>query len=203
MKQTFPYFNAQAVVPFGIKPWPQPPHEFLANIKLDAESLARFVRIYGTPFENFYLASPMPKTFREALDVRSPDGKTALTLDIMQAIQREVHDAWSYRGTNAELTVGVEGTGLISGPVQTELIVTQNGIEIVAKNIWSYMRLCLAYDSAKGLLHKCRNPACETPYFREMRKGQVYCSHTCAVAVAVQKFQLKKKAKQKAKRGQR
>ena len=77
------------------------------------------------------------------------------------------------------------------------LVVTADGLEIVTTDIYNYMLLAATHDAARGKLHICRNPKCETPYFRETRAGQVYCSHTCAVAVSVARFQARKKAKTK------
>jgi hypothetical protein len=204
MKRGLPYFDVPAIVRFGIKPWSTPPHEFLANMPITEDAAAAFCANYGPLFENFYLLRPAPKTVRESMELPRRDRKPPLSLDMFRATQTVIRDAWVNRGPQIELTANAKGAGLLQQPVNTSWTITADGgLELSAADAWSYMRMACAVDASRGKLHVCRNSACNTPYVREGRAGQVYCSHTCAVAIAVDRFQAKKKAAKQVKRGAR
>lgn len=197
MKRELPYFELPAIVRLGIKPWATPPHEFLANMSITEDAAAAFCANYGTLFARCYLLRPMPKTVRQSMDLPTAEGKRPLSLELFRTAQEVIREAWVNRGPQIELTANEEGKGLIQSRVDISWTVTADGgLELNAADAWSYMRMACAADASRRKLHVCRKPDCETPYFREARAGQVYCSHSCAVAIAVDRFQAKKKAKQ-------
>ncbi len=201
MKRVLPYFTSSATVRYGVKPWRTPPHEYLANMKLSSDAVAAFVAIYGSPFEDFYLPAHVPATVAEGKEL-ALRGKPPLSLDLFRITQDAIRETWKHGPSGKTYAMANEQREGAPPTVSGNLAITADGIEIVAADVWSYIKLAVAHDSAMGKLHICKNPECTSPYFKEQRAGQTFCSHACAVRVSYRRFRAKTKAaKKQTKRG--
>lgn len=197
MKRVLPYYppppaTLQAVIRYGFTPWVEFPHVYLANMKINEDSIRAFFHLYGSPFEGFGFERPLPKKIREAMDRPG----WPVSEELVQGAQEILRAAWRHAPPHPEITAGPK-KGLLSSPPETVLQVTATGVEIHCKDIWSFLRLAFACDAALNKLKICGNPDCETPYFRESRKGQTFCTHKCAVLMNVRKFRQNPKRKRR------
>jgi len=61
-------------------------------------------------------------------------------------------------------------------------------IGFVTEQLWPFVCMLFFRDYAAGKTKVCANPDCPHPYFLKERKGQMYCSHPCAVLINVRRF---------------
>lgn len=73
-------------------------------------------------------------------------------------------------------------------PIGARVLVRSKGIEVVASELWSFVRLLFTRDRFQHRNKVCANPSCYAPYFVQSRKGQLFCSHKCAVLINVHRF---------------
>ena len=186
----------EATLRFGNKPWPELPHVYLANMDATADVRA-FTKIYGQLCWGGELA---------------PDGN----VDFVRNAQKMLRKAWANDSTALRKIAEGEpqrphGYKIDLGlnmPAYTNdtherfhLSITENGLEIEAEDVWSFAQLAFLRDHRLGKTHICANPECKTPYFLQSKKGQIYCSHRCAVAMNVRRFRAGKSSRSGNKKG--
>jgi hypothetical protein len=203
MKRVFGYYElpGAAIRYGGEKLWPQFPHVYFANMN-PTEGMGAFKRIYGP-----LLASPV-----------QPSG------DAIVAAQEMLRKAW--RGDEHSLHEVIEGSDsvwespseiqrissagepiniIFSGysrledPPRFETKINAQGMTIHAKDVWSFMRLAFMCDYTTEKTKVCANPDCETPFFLQSRKGQLFCSHYCASGTNVRRWRSKQEQTKPAK----
>src|SRR5262249_52907581 len=97
------------------------------------------------------------------------------------ALQRELQDAWrGDREALEEMTTGLAA--------ELELEADPKGLELRVRDLWTLIRLLFLRDHTRGKAKVCANPDCSTPCFIQVRRGQKYCSHSCAVLINVRRF---------------
>jgi hypothetical protein len=173
----------------GMPHWKQPPHEHLAALnigKQEAENLheqeaekavLHFVRRFG------------PLAARERggtiwIDrhgFHAEDAPMLIDVPAFLAAQKLLQEAW--RG-NVEALDEI-AAGLTD---ELELEAHPQGLELRVRDLWTLVRLLFLRDHASGKTKVCANPDCPTPSFLQARKGQKYCTHSCAVLVNVRRF---------------
>lgn len=192
MKQVFPYYDMPATLRYGDKLWPEPPHVYFANMNPTVD-IGAFQRIYGP-----LLHSPVsPSAF-----------------EIVKA-QEILQKAW--RGDEPSLHAVIEGSPVLSDPTKPaelprigahvnfiwthvfrledppnhKIDISIQGMTIHASDVWSFMRLAFMRDYSTGQTKVCANPDCKTPFFLQSKKGQQFCSHSCASITGVRRWRAK------------
>jgi hypothetical protein len=181
MKRIFPYYDLEATLRYGSKPWPELPHVYLANMDVPAD-LRAFTKIYGLICRNADLA---------------PDGQA----DFVRDAQSLLRKAWANdRSALRRLAEGEPErptSQKIDSPVvrrvshtyeRFHLKITDAGMEIEADDVWAFTQLAFLRDHNLEKTKICSNPECPTPYFLQSKRGQIFCSHRCAVATNVRRF---------------
>ena len=211
------YYEAKAVIryygPGFARKWPDPPHRAFANLVLDHRSLAMFTRIYGPLYvsgwseaETALIASSKDqlRTAMELANLFVPDPKRAAEM------QSVLIRAW--KGAQFAIVEIEHGIKLFPWFWVTEQAFDMkdtfpDGVTLFAHDTWNLIRAAFLLDYKAGRARVCKNPDCPTPYFLRSRKGQEFCSHSCAVLINVRRFREReqKKAKnfQDHKRGRR
>jgi hypothetical protein len=92
------------------------------------------------------------------------------------------------RPTGRKISFGSSNLPAYHSSEQFHLLITPAGLEIEADDIWSFTRLAFLRDYNLEKTQICANPQCKTPYFLQSKRGQIYCSHRCAVAANVRRF---------------
>src|SRR5579872_4313185 len=169
--------------PAAQRQWKEPPHVFLANMEIDNRSILKFNRTYGQ------ICGTWEKI----------EGRTAYIIGT--AGLREAHDkqnllrrAWHREPAALKLMwVGGQMAELADpseaySRIQIEPFVTQKGIDLYAKDIWSFIRIAFLRDFLQNTTRICANGACPAPFFLVARRGQQFCGHKCAVLVNVHRF---------------
>jgi hypothetical protein len=204
MKRIFPYYDLEATLRCGDKPWPEWPHVYLANIK-GPEDFRSFTKKFGGELFRWRVSKwPMPKradTSPAASDwVRSPaiDEPTQTTYllaeDELKQAGELLRSAWQGDVIALEVIAGKSRDDrllpVVRAGIKADLVITEGGgIEIVAQDLWSFARLAFLRDYALGNTQICNNPDCNrTPYFLQSKKGQKFCEHRCAVLANVRRF---------------
>lgn len=189
--------------PIDAKHWPDPPHEFLANLGYDSdprgdgvasdEDIIRFTRFYG-------LITSKTTGLNEDTFVCS--------LASWRAKQRDLREAW--RKQDASLysnppwfaaSIG-KATGFNPSSV---LEAEYNPPELRPTHCDAYIRILLQRDIAEGRAKVCLRPDCPHPYFVATKKDAKYCSHKPCANVVMQRNlrgrqkQAKKKTKKRRK----
>ena len=165
--------------------WKNPPHEWLANRSthernddgalipassgglVDPKAVAIFVKTYGALF-----GAPA-ETNREFWED---------TARFAAAIER-VRSAW--RGDESAIK---EMEEQVESALELSPSITAQGIELVSENLWSFTCALFLRDRSLGKTKICASASCKNPYFLERRKGQIFCSHVCAVRENVRRF---------------
>lgn len=188
MKRIFPYYDLETTLRYGSKPWTELPHVYLANMDIPADIRA-FTKIYG-------------QLCRDGEFM--PDGNAAF----MRAVQEVLRKAWANDPTalrkiakgEPERPGGYQIDAeemkwtVVNHSERFHLKVTETGLEIEADDLWAFTQLAFLRDYNLEKTKICANQQCETPYFLQSKRGQIFCSHRCAVAMNVRRF---REAKQK------
>jgi hypothetical protein len=168
--------------PFAVTPkWKQPPHEYLAGMELarwDAERISTFSKQYG-PLVPRHRPDEIPT--RRGVDYFRRGDRIWIDTAQFVVLQKLLTDAW--RGDPGALEEIVSGLTDVM-----ELKANANGLELAVFDLFAYVRLLFLRDRAQGKTNVCANPDCRTPCFLQARKGQLYCSHDCAVLINVRRF---------------
>ncbi|HJZ64701.1 MAG TPA: hypothetical protein VKD70_10300 [Candidatus Acidoferrum sp.] len=61
------------------------------------------------------------------------------------------------------------------------------GVNVSARTLWQYVALQMLFTDL-GVLRKCENEKCPTPFFVSRRGNQVFCSSDCAERVAKKRW---------------
>ena len=181
--------------PANVANWKEPPHVALANLRVDEETglldrraVERFTRTYGV-LPEFGPDEPLANVLLAAWPEARP-----IDLVNLRGLQELLRRAWR-REPDEHDRILMEPL-----PPPTQLAATQNGIEIRAGDLWTLIRVLFLRDSAEGRARVCANPDCNTlRYFLQARKGQVFCSHPCAVLINVRRFREAQRSKSKSK----
>ncbi len=152
--------------------WKEPPHVFLANLPLDKETglldlkaLAKFTRTYGVLFAHQFRRQRMIDPVK------------------IQGLQELLQRAW--RGQ----LEGLDKIEMENIAPEIEFSATRDGIELRVSDLWTLIRILFLRDYAAGRAQVCAITDCpRTPYFLRSRKGQMFCSHPCAVLANVRRF---------------
>jgi hypothetical protein len=162
------------------------PHEYLASLDLadwQADRVIRFTMRFG-PLAPRHDTSRKPlRKIESSADRGSFEPGDLIWVDTGQfvSLQRLLREAW--RGDHGALDE--VATAL---PADLDLEARPEGLELIARDLWTLIRLLFLRDYASGKVKLCANPDCETPYFLVARRGQKYCSHGCAVLINVRRF---------------
>jgi hypothetical protein len=179
-----------------IRTWHDAPHVVLANMHLPASSkvLARFFRQYGAFDVSVQYRDDMigwgeegvvgPHTpsgpASEALNLGHADlvkQDFSLTFQALAESQTILRMAWRGDFTAfLQLEQSVKrGEFLVASPVRHEddLLTT--------RDLWSFICYIFLLDYERDKAKICGFRDCSTPYFVQVRKDQLYCSHSCAV----------------------
>lgn len=140
-----------------------PPHDDLANLKPDVDSLRAFTRRWG----------PL------SWDNEPATGRTFTTLNHILPHQSVLRRAWK---GNPHAVAEMERD------VKTRLDIGRKSIEIAVVDLWSLVRVLFLRDHKIGLTKVCGNPDCDSAFFLQQREGQKFCSHKCAVLMNVRRF---------------
>ena len=179
----------EATLRFGTKPWPELPHVYLAN--MDVADIRAFTKIYGQLCWGDELAPDRNADFvKEAQKVlRKAWANDAAAL-------RKIAEGEPQRPHGYKIDLGLNMPGYTTDTHERfHLCITENGLEIEAEDVWSFAQLAFLRDHALGKTLICANPKCETPYFLQRKRGQIFCSHRCAVAMNVRRFREEKSSR--------
>lgn len=67
------------------------------------------------------------------------------------------------------------------------------GLGILADDVGTFACICLISDLMEKRAAVCASPDCPAPYFVRARKGQKFCSHTCAILISVRRLRERQK----------
>lgn len=177
MKKLFAYYEIPTTLRLDkqqARPWPEWPHIALANIP--ANNAAAW------------------KAFKETYGCQQWDAEDAAGWRcVLQAEWERVAKETSQTGQ------GVRGD-LTYTPDTLDLrfaITPQGEIEMVAASLRDFIIAAFWRDAALGRVKICPSPECPNRYFLESKRGQIYCSHRCAVRENVRRFRLEHEKKQR------
>jgi hypothetical protein len=149
------------------RPWPQQPHVFFANLKLDWQSMLGFARTYGKMLNS---------------ESVSEQGVTESDIELYSQMQRLLRGAWQGDLTAIELIqFGAKhySEQAAYGPISVKPVPTSSGLDIYTHDLWTYIRLAFLTDRDRARV--CANPDCIAPYFLAKRKDTKLCgSELCA-----------------------
>lgn len=162
--------------------WREPPHVTLANLLpakesglLDLKAVEKFTRTYGV------------------LGEYPTHGQRVIDPVKIQGLQGLLQQAW--RGELEEL----DEIEMYNIAPETEISTTRDGIELRVRDLWTLIRILFLRDYGAGRARVCAITDCpRTPYFLQSRKGQMFCSHPCAVLANVRRFREEQRAQGKA-----
>jgi hypothetical protein len=161
-------YPAPSETPFELSRWREPPHLFLANMPLEMADLGPTYKLterYG------FLAGRVDVAGRSFVaDVAKIAG-----------LQDLIRKAWA--GDKAS----IEELERDLAP-EVRLSVRAKEIEIGVSDLWTLIRLLFLRDCGAKKTRVCASPDCPAPYFLQTRKGQKFCTHSCAVLVNVRRF---------------
>jgi hypothetical protein len=140
----------------------------LANLRRDPKVALRFTRTYGVLAER-YKGEPRSISLKDVFRFS----------DYLQ-------NAWQDDAAFLNLLGDIP---------QTRLWVRQKGAEVVIEDLWPLVRVMFSRDRWDGRTKKCASPDCPAPFFLAVRKGQKFCSQTCAVRVNVRRFREREASK--------
>lgn len=175
--------------------WKQPPHVRFANLPLahpenlplaefaspplDPNAVKTFIKEYGVvravvingPFVPAELGRPRAEPYFQ---------EHSAELANVHAVLRR---AWAGNPSEADEFEGMTGTERLSAASTIELWAASDvkfhysdqGIELVAKNLWTFICLLFLHDYGAGRTGICARPDCPTPYFLKKRRTQRYC----------------------------
>ena len=153
--------------------WKEPPHEYLANILRNErafcgpKSVEAFVRRYGPLIGRTGVTS---SSFIES----------CITFT---AYQETIRKAWhSDREALLEIEAQLEILDVVSTRMESGCFV------LTTINLWTFICFFFMRDFSAGKTKVCKSPDCTNPFFLEQRKGQIYCTHVCAVRENVRRF---------------
>jgi hypothetical protein len=206
MKRIFPYYDLTATIRYGDKPWPEYPHVELANMDLSDDSIHAFTKRYGPLFADYEFTSPLPRTdFQLSQRGNTESGKKWMDMRMVSNAQKTLREAWRNSPEYLKAIAGhdPEQDAFLYAPMQPVIAMTDTGIELIAPDIWTFIRLAFLRDHAAGDTQICANPNCKfphgTPYFLQSKRGQLFCRHRCAVFANVRRFRELQKTKPKTK----
>jgi hypothetical protein len=206
MTRVFPYYDLTATIRYVGGPWPEYPHVELANMELSDDSIHAFTRRYGPLFAKFEPAWPLPRTdtqIRERGNTKS--GRKWMDMRMVTNAQHTLRQAWRNSPEYLKAIAGhdPEQDAFLYAPMQPLISVTDTGIELIAPDVWTFVRLAFLRDHALSKTQICANPNCKlphgTPYFLQNKGGQMFCRHRCAVLVNVRRFRALQETKLKTK----
>jgi hypothetical protein len=158
----------------GTPSW-RAPHEYLAGLDLggwQADRIAQFTRRFG-PLAPRHATAPKDRI--------EPGDAIWIDTGNLAGLQELLRAAWRGDGNALEEIA----TGLTA---DLDLKAQPDRLELVVSDLWTLIRLLFWRDRANGKAKVCANPDCLTPWFLESRRGQKYCSHSCAVLINVRRF---------------
>lgn len=155
-----------------MRQWEVPPHVALANLNVedaynDPEIVIQFMQLYG-PFgvsDNWHTS----------------DNWYPVDVSDIEGMQRSLRTEWE--GQRDEL-----GDMLSGLSADAELEFGPQGVDIVATDLWTLIRILFFQDKAAGRIAVCPVRDRRTPYFVRERQGQEFCSHECAVLMANRRY---------------
>ena len=175
--------------------WKEPPHVALANLRgavlLDPLAAGKFTRTYGVlpEFATDPTTDPSLPNIGDLL-AHYPEAWQKISLGRIQSWRWLLRGAW--RGSPGQLDQ------IIKDSPETQLAATRDGVVIQkVGDLWTLIWILFLKDRAAGRAKVCANADCPFPYFLRARKGQVFCSHPCAVLVNVRRFRKARRSKSK------
>jgi|SRR5271168_1306016 len=165
----------------GTPKWKHPPHEYLAGMELtdwNVERVRAFTLEYG-PLAPRHRPGEIPTG--GDFDCFKPGDRVWIDTAQFVALQKLLWLAW--QGDPGALQD-------VSGDLASALNLRAGaeGLELEVPDLWALIRLLFLQDHAKGKTKVCTNPDCQKLCFLQARKGQIYCSHECAVLINVRRF---------------
>jgi hypothetical protein len=163
--------------PVNTKAWKTSPHVALANLNLNPQAIAAFVRKYG-------VLEGTIKTVSESAHEASPLSFT-VNADFVREAQSILRLAW--RGDRSALLQVEDVLKQINLQVVPSLV-RREQIAFETSELWKFLCFAFANDYIEEKTQTCTNPDCEHPYFVQKRKDQEFCSHRCAVVESVKRY---------------
>jgi hypothetical protein len=160
----------------GSPQWKRPPHEFLAHQELeqwDADRVLAFTRRFGP-------LAPIKR--RIGHHDSAPGDEVRIDVPRFDGMRQLLCEAW--RGDKAAIEEISSG---LSADLEVEFS-AGGELRLVVRDLWSLVRLLFLRDYAAGKTKVCASSDCTCPYFLQVRRGQQFCSHKCAVLINVQRF---------------
>jgi hypothetical protein len=208
MKRVFPYYDVLATIRYGDKPWPEFPHVYFANIN-PTEDMGVFRKRYGlllnSPFQPSDVAIVKAQ---EMLRKAWKRDERALKV-VLEGFSGSWEPPSKPPSRLPEIGEGVTflpgpGCARLEDPPKFETKINAQGMTLHASDIWSFLRLAFMRDYVDGKTKICANLNCQTPFFLQGKKGQMFCSHSCASVAGVLRWRAKqaKATSRKGRKGQ-
>jgi hypothetical protein len=201
--------------PADAKRWKQPPHvKFvnlplmtLSNTKLDPpieeKAFVKFIEEYGVPRGTVIEPGLAKDEAAKEPDDFAAQLHFAVNSADVSGAQKTLRTAWKGESSAiAEIQRQVPGALQAFGspgifdfsypPGQLAVRINQNGsVELVVKNLWSFVCLLFLRDYGAGRIGICANPQCPSPYFVKSRRTQKICEIGDCVVWAQRLYALK------------
>jgi len=165
--------------PVNTKAWKTPPHVALANLSLNPQAIASFIRKYGT------LGDIVGTEGQADTEGSSQSVSFILNPSFVGDMQSILRLAW--RADRSALLQIEDVVKQINLQVVPSLV-RREEIVVKTSDLWKYLCFAFSIDYIEEKTKTCTNPDCEHPYFVQKRKDQQFCSHRCAVVINVQRY---------------
>lgn len=170
--------------------WKEPPHEALANLRLEPKSVEAFIKRYGLLYVEDVEWPP-----DEILDLDDVDQTMYRTagcsfrskIEQFGKAQDLLRRAW--RG---EILALVDIEGQLEGGFKSEALDLDIGKLILkTPDLWKFICFSFLLDLGRERLETCQHPDCPAPFFRKGRKNQKFCQLGPCTEYAQRQYALK------------
>jgi len=158
-----------------VRRWKEPPHEYLANMLRNERdfcgpaSVEAFVRRYG--ILTGQTVATASRFFESCIN--------------FTAFQEKLRRAWQ---CDHEGLLEIEAQLEILDVISTQIDPDSGCVVLATENLWTFICFFFHRDLTARKAKVCKSPDCPNPFFIQQRKGQLYCSHVCAVRENVRRF---------------
>ncbi len=160
-----------------VETWDVQPHVALANLGQSPQATIAFLRKYGPLETQVLLWFGKGHNYSEF-----PDRTFSLDIGTWVEEQNVLRLAW--RGDNRAL-FAIGNTMDFRSTLDKDKL-DHWRLEVVG--LERYICLLFIKDRSEGKTGICENPDCPAPYFIRNRSDQLFCKHSCAVAVSNRKL---------------
>lgn len=208
------YYAVQAAIRYYSPPkqkqWREPPHLHFVNLQLDTPDAWRavlaFDHLYGPLLREHVRMKPEMRRIsdkaphltaeeREQWKTVASKGEFGFSVNEDVRIEKDIQEllrrAWHEEALAIEaLQYGVSHHAQQEtyGPLEVKVVGGVAGVELYARDLWSFIRVAFLADHSACKTRVCENSDCPAPYYLAARRGQKFCSHKCAVLINVRRF---------------